>query len=102
MRDRNRPRGWCLSFRRARVDGYLSIRTIAPCERPKCPPIRTAAKATADAIDAILNGEKPDKDPGRVERGKLGGATVQDRIDGRVSAPPARVLNLPDADQLLD
>lgn len=32
------------------------------------------AKATVDIIDAILNGEKPAKDPERVERGKLGGA----------------------------
>ena len=32
------------------------------------------AKATVDIIDAILSGEKPAKDPERVERGKLGGA----------------------------
>jgi hypothetical protein len=33
------------------------------------------AKATVDAIDALLNGETelPAKDPGRVERGKLSG-----------------------------
>jgi hypothetical protein len=32
------------------------------------------AKATVDIIDAILNGDPPAKDPGRVERGKLSGA----------------------------
>jgi hypothetical protein len=32
------------------------------------------AKATVDAIDAILDGTPPAKDPERVERGKLGGA----------------------------
>jgi hypothetical protein len=32
------------------------------------------AKATADIVDAILNGESPAKDPGRVERGKVSGA----------------------------
>jgi hypothetical protein len=32
------------------------------------------AKATMDAIDAILDGTPPAKDPERVERGKLGGA----------------------------
>lgn len=32
------------------------------------------AKATADMVDAILNGERPAKDPGRVERGKVSGA----------------------------
>jgi hypothetical protein len=32
------------------------------------------AKATVDIIDAILSGEKPAKDPERVERGKLGGS----------------------------
>lgn len=32
------------------------------------------AKATVDAIDAILNGDVPAKDPARVERGKLGGS----------------------------
>ena len=32
------------------------------------------AKATADIVDAILNGERPAKDPGRVERGKVSGA----------------------------
>jgi hypothetical protein len=32
------------------------------------------AKATVDAIDAILSGEKPPKDPERVARGKLGGS----------------------------
>jgi hypothetical protein len=32
------------------------------------------AKATMDAIDAILDGTPPEKDPERVERGKLGGA----------------------------
>lgn len=32
------------------------------------------AKATVDAIDAILDGEKPAKDPERVERGKKGGS----------------------------
>ena len=39
------------------------------------------AKATADMVDAILNGERPAKDPGRVERGKASGA-----IGGRVRA----------------
>jgi hypothetical protein len=32
------------------------------------------AKATVDAIDAILNGETPAKDPERVARGKASGA----------------------------
>lgn len=32
------------------------------------------AKATVDIIDSILAGEKPAKDPERVERGKLGGS----------------------------
>ena len=32
------------------------------------------AKATVDAIDAILDGTPPEKDPERVARGKLGGA----------------------------
>ena len=34
------------------------------------------AKATVDAIDALLDGERelPAKDPGRVERGKVSGA----------------------------
>jgi hypothetical protein len=32
------------------------------------------AKATADIVDAILNGERPAKDPARVERGKVSGA----------------------------
>ena len=32
------------------------------------------AKATVDAIDAILDGKPPEKDPERVARGKLGGA----------------------------
>jgi hypothetical protein len=32
------------------------------------------AKATVDAIDALLDGTPPAKDPERVERGKLGGS----------------------------
>jgi hypothetical protein len=32
------------------------------------------AKATVDAIDAILQGRAPEKDPERVARGKLGGS----------------------------
>jgi hypothetical protein len=32
------------------------------------------AKATADMVDAILNGESPAKDPERVARGKVSGA----------------------------
>jgi hypothetical protein len=32
------------------------------------------AKATADIVDAILNGERPAKDPDRVARGKVSGA----------------------------
>lgn len=32
------------------------------------------AKATVDAIDAILDGTPPDKDPERVARGKVSGA----------------------------
>ena len=32
------------------------------------------AKATADIIDAILDGSPPAKDPERVARGKLGGS----------------------------
>jgi hypothetical protein len=32
------------------------------------------AKATADIVDAIMNGEMPDKDPERVARGKVSGA----------------------------
>lgn len=32
------------------------------------------AKATVDAIDALLDGAPPAKDPERVERGRLGGS----------------------------
>lgn len=32
------------------------------------------AKATVDAIDAILDGTPPEKDPERVARGKVSGA----------------------------
>jgi hypothetical protein len=39
------------------------------------------AKATVDIVDAILNGERPAKDPGRVERGKVSGA-----LGGKVRA----------------
>ncbi len=42
------------------------------------------AKATADIVEAILNGEQPAKDPGRVERGKVT-ATKAGRSEHRCS-----------------
>jgi hypothetical protein len=52
------------------MDGLV---TVKQSKMPADPNRR--AKATMDIIDAILDGEPPAKDPERVARGKVSGAT---------------------------